>query len=39
VAGSPTARADRRQANRKMWVVGGVVAALAVVGIVKDWLA
>ena len=38
VAHSPEARADRRAANRQMWVIGAIVAAIAVIGLVVDWL-
>ena len=38
VVDSAAAQADRRQANRKMWVIGGVVALVAIIGIVRDWL-
>ena len=36
-AASPQARAERRAAHRKMWVVGAVVAALALLALVFDW--
>lgn len=38
VAGSEAARAERRQANRKGWITAAVVAALALIGMVSDWL-
>jgi hypothetical protein len=36
-AGSPQARAERRAASRKMWVIGAIVAALALATLVSDW--
>jgi hypothetical protein len=30
--------AGRREANRKMWLIGSIVAAIALASIVADWL-
>jgi hypothetical protein len=38
VADSPAARADRRDANRQMWIIGAIVAAIALAGFIVDWL-
>jgi hypothetical protein len=37
-AASPAAVADQRAAKRKLWVIGGVLAALALAGLIAEWL-
>jgi hypothetical protein len=38
IAGSPEAQVERRRAKRRLWLVGGIVAALALAGAIADWL-
>ncbi|MCW5660308.1 MAG: hypothetical protein KIT60_21600 [Burkholderiaceae bacterium] len=37
-AASTTALADRRAAKNKLWLIGGVLAALALAGLILEWL-
>ncbi|HEV7915264.1 MAG TPA: hypothetical protein VGP22_15980 [Albitalea sp.] len=37
VAHSPQARADKRAANRQMWLIGTIVAAIALAMLIADW--
>ena len=34
---SPKGQADRRNAKRKAWIVGAVVAVIALAGLISDW--
>lgn len=36
--GSPAALADRRQANRQTWIIGGIVAVVALLLLIRDLL-